>query len=190
MSTTSLFVELIVIGSGVFLWLLFLSLACFGISDIALNQTILLGSAIPVLSFIYVLGIVWDRLADAFFGRVWGDGLRSSEFEDIADYYDSRRVILTKSPELSELLEYGRSRLRICRGWTLNAPLVGLSLELFLFSRPDLLQNTLAVSVLVVAVSVTLTLGCWFAWSSLAKAEYRKVKEQARYIRERSEGDA
>jgi hypothetical protein len=190
MSTTSLFVELIVIGSGVFLWLLFLSLACFGISDIALDQTILVASAIPVLSFIYVLGTVWDRLADAFFGRVWGDGLRSSEFEDVADYYDSRRVILTRSPELSELLEYGRSRLRICRGWTLNAPLVGLSLELYLFRRPDLLENTFSVCVLVAAVSVALTLGCWFAWSSLAKAEYRKVKEQARYIRERLEGDA
>ena len=190
MSTTSLFVELIVIGSGVFLWLLILALAGFGISDISLNQTILIASAIPTLSLIYVLGTVWDRLADSLFGWVWADGLRSSEFRDIAEYYDSRRAILTRSPELSELLEYGRSRLRICRGWSLNALLIGLSLVLLLLSQPGLVQNTFFACVFVVSASAALTLGCWFAWNSLAKAEYRKVREQAQYIRARLESDA
>jgi hypothetical protein len=189
MSTTSLFVELIVIGSGVFLWLVLAALALFGISVLALDQTILVASAIPMLSLIYVLGTVWDRLADSIFGRVWGDGLRSSEFEDIAEYYDSRRVILTKSPELSELLEYGRSRLRICRGWTLNAPLIGLSLIYLLLSQPGLVENTLTACVAVASASIALTVGCWFAWNSLAKAEYRKVREQAQYIRNRLGSD-
>ncbi len=186
MSTTSLFVELIVIGSGVFLWLATTALALFGAGAVPISQTVLIASAIPALSVIYVLGIVWDRLADWLFGRLWGDGLRSSEFDNIGEYYDARRLILTGSPALSELLEYGRSRLRICRGWALNAPLIGVSLEYVLLTTPDLVANTLAACVAAAVFSSALTFGCWFAWSSLTRSEYRKVREQAQYIRDRN----
>lgn len=190
MSTTSLFVELIVIGSGVFLWLLITGLAMFGFDAIPLSQSVLIASAIPVLSLIYVFGTVWDRLSDSLFGRIWGDGLRTSAFEDIAEYYDSRRLILTQSPALSELLEYGRSRLRICRGWTLNSPMIGLSLEYLLLKNQDLVDNTPLACIVVAVIAAALTLGCWFAWSSLTKSEYRKVKEQAQYFRNRTVNDA
>lgn len=186
MSTTSLFVELIVIGSGVFLWLAILALALFGADAIPISQTALIASAIPALSLIYVLGTVWDRLADWLFGRWWGDGIRSSEFDDIGEYYDARRSILTRSPALSELLEYGRSRLRICRGWALNAPLIGISLECLLLTNPDIVARPLLAGVAAAVLSIALTSGCWFAWSSLTRAEYRKVREQARYLQDRS----
>ena len=180
MSTTSLFVELLVIGSGVFVWLILLLFAAYGVDVLPLTQTVVLVSAVPVLSLIYVLGIVWDRVADA---------LRHSQFNDIGEYYNARRLILTQSSQLSELLEYGRSRLRICRGWTLNAPLIGISLNLLLFSEAERVDSVASASVAATILSVVLMSGSWFAWNSLAKAEYRKIREQADFLRENAGGN-
>lgn len=189
MSTTSLFVELLVIGSGVFVWLILLLFAAYGVDVLPLTQTVVLVSAVPVLSLIYVLGIVWDRVADALFSRLWADGLRHSQFNDIGEYYNARRLILTQSSQLSELLEYGRSRLRICRGWTLNAPLIGISLNLLLFSEAERVDSVASASVAATILSVVLMSGSWFAWNSLAKAEYRKIREQADFLRENAGGN-
>lgn len=118
MSTTNLFVELIVIGVGTFIWILLLLSAMFGWELGTLVSLVPLETAVPLVSLVYVLGIAMDRLADVTFETLWGKSLRKSRFGELRNYYDARRQILTKSERLSELLEYGRSRLRICRGWT------------------------------------------------------------------------
>ncbi|MEQ8230633.1 MAG: hypothetical protein RLW61_06010 [Gammaproteobacteria bacterium] len=182
MNTTALFVELLVIGFGVGFWLILLVIAAFGFDGFDASGSTLIFTALPSLATLYVLGIVWDRIADALFQRFWGDALRAAYFEDIADYYHARRIIFTNSEGLSNVLEYGRSRLRICRGWCLNAPLIGMGAELALYVRfpttPGAPQMALAIAV----ASAALTIGCWYAWRQLATAEYRKVRVQAQFL--------
>lgn len=182
MNTTNLFVELVVIGAGVSLWLLLLTGGVFGYGWVSLDQALLVASAIPALALTYVFGIVWDRISDALFERWWADDLRATFFPDRAAYYEARRLILTKSPPLSELLEYGRSRLRICRGWTLNAVMIALSLNLLLWLNYRDAAAVGPVSLAGTIASLALAGGSWFAWRSLAQAEYRKIKEQSVHL--------
>ena len=72
MSTTNLFVELVVIGVGVFIWVVLFVFSVIGMDWIRISDTLLISSAIPALAFIYVLGIVWDRFIDYLFDRFWG----------------------------------------------------------------------------------------------------------------------
>ena len=184
MSTTNLFVELIVIGIGAFIWLVLLMLSIFGYAWVPDRDWLGLVAAVPALAFVYVLGIISDRVADALFQRIWTDDLRGAYFANRAEYYDARRVILTRSERLSELLEYGRSRLRICRGWTLNAILIGISLNVFMWQQLGDLPLFWTISIAGSALASVMALGSWFSWRELARNEYRKVREQAEFLAE------
>jgi len=187
MNTTSLFVELIVIGAGVGIWLILLLVAVFDFGWLTFSYPELLGSAIPALAVIYVFGIIWDRLADRLFELLWADPLRQSHFKKLENYYEARRIILTRSAALSELLEYGRSRLRICRGWTLNALMIGISLNILAWSRLAGSAEVWWLSLAGSTACLALAAGSWYAWWSLSKAEYRKIKEQSAYLKKDNE---
>ncbi len=186
MNTTNLFVELVVIGTGVFLWSLLLAGSALGFTWLPLADAVMVAAALPTLAVIYVMGIVWDRVSDALFERLWTDDLRASFFLDRTAYYIARRVILTRSEPLSELLEYGRSRLRICRGWSLNALMIAVCLNLYLFRHndPAAISTTAITGTLA---CLALSGGCWFAWYSLARTEYRKIRDQADYLKQTHE---
>ena len=94
MSTTSLFVELIVVGVGAAIWLALLTLALFGYEwvQVPADKALSIPAAIPILAVVYVLGIVSDRMIDILFHRLWGTKLRSQQFPDTKDYYEASRV--------------------------------------------------------------------------------------------------
>jgi hypothetical protein len=179
MSTTSLFVELIVIGVSTLVWLALLIFAVFGYAWVPIDVLLSPAAAVPVLAVVYVLGIISDRIADAVFDRIWSDDLRGPYFQNKAEYYQARRRILIHSERLSDLLEYGRSRLRICRGWAFNSILVAIALNAFLWTNFGNLPSTWPVSIFSSIFLLALAVGAWFAWQRLVKAEYRKIKEQA-----------
>ena len=78
---------------------------------------------------------------------------------------------------LSDMLEYGRSRLRIVRGWTFNTILAILSLNLLIWTRFSSEPWAGAVSIFATLSLAILGLACWFAWRSLMVSEYRKIKD-------------
>lgn len=182
MNTTNLFVELIVIGVGTAAWivLLVLSFSCLTTSDI--TNLLKIEMAIPLLAVIYVLGIVTDRIADTIFEKLWGDKIRQRKFGDLDKYYLARREILTKSERLSDLLEYGRSRLRICRGWCFNSILIIITLNLFLWFTTEPGINKGALRFQGTISFIILTVATWYSWKKLVEAEYRKVLQQAKYL--------
>ena len=182
MNTTNLFVELVVIGVGVFIWFALLVFALFGVSWFPIDNVFLISSAIPALAFIYVLGIIWDRIVDFIFHKFWGEALRKQYFESIGEYYNDRRNILTNSKELSDLLEYGRSRLRICRGWSVNALMIGACLNIFLWRQNSEHTQVIGISLFGSFSCLILAISSWFAWRNLTKNEYRKIKEQSGYL--------
>ncbi len=116
MSTTNLFVELIVIGTGAAFWIVLAIFTVFNRAFVTLDNLMSWPALIPVLSIIYVAGIIVDRWADKIFSFIWRDSLRAKWFKTEDDYYAARTLIYTQSDSLRDLFEYSRSRLRICRG--------------------------------------------------------------------------
>jgi len=144
MKTTNLFVELVVVGTGAALFVVLLLFTFFGDQPWlyqGISKTDDVASIIPVLSLIYVLGIVVDKIAYRVFKNT-EDHLRCNRFkvestepDKLKGYYDARHHLYT-SPNTTaaiEAFEYGRSKIRICRGWTVNSVLIILALICFIF---------------------------------------------------------
>ena len=147
-----------------------------------MDQALSLPAAIPILAVIYVLGIVSDRMIDYLFEWIWGKGLRKVKFKESKDYHEARRKVLTQSDAMSQMIEYGRSRLRICRGWAVHSVLIAFTLVGF--SWTQLTERELAIQVSVVGGSACLLLGLssWFAWRYLNTTQYVKIHEQALFL--------
>lgn len=182
MNTTNLFVELVVIGVGALAWLILLILSVFGWDWVPVEKAFSTVALVPLVSLVYILGIVSDRIADTLFEQWWNDKLRKDQFTDNNDYHAARRSILTRSERLSNLLEYGRSRLRICRGWALNSVLIAVTLNLFIWGKLQSSQPRRLLSLFGTAASLSFALASWYTWKKLTVTEFRKVKEQAAFL--------
>ena len=181
MGTTNLFVELVVIGVGAMTWLCLLVVAVFGWKWIPIDKVFSTVALVPLLSLIYLLGIISDRIADSIFERLWVTRLRQRCFESTKEYHLARRQILTGSERLSDLLEYGRSRMRICRGWTLNSILIAITLNLCVWIQLQP-SHARSLSIFGTIASLSFAVGAWDTWRKLSVTEYRKVKEQAAFL--------
>jgi hypothetical protein len=175
MSTTKLFVELIVIGSGAFVWVVLLVLTVFGYNPVSLDLLKSPTVAVATLPIIYVLGIITDRMADAIFEWKWDRNLKATSCGSRENYERAKRSIVHRSDKLAELMEYGRSRLRICRGWALNSVLTIIVLNVFLWSSPDLGLNKVRLSTFCSTGLLLLAIGAWFSWRRIAEGEYRII---------------
>lgn len=186
MSTTNLFVELIVIGVGAITWLALLVLAVFGYKPVNLEFLASSTFFIPALAFTYLLGIVTDRFADTFFERSWLSKTRRELFPDRTEYHNARTEILLSSPALSDLIEYSRSRMRICRGWSFNAFLSMIALNIFVWTRGISETWGLQLELFGTFAFLALSYACWYAWSRISRTELLKIKEQHSYLQTRS----
>ena len=182
MGTTNLFVELIVIGVGATTWLCLLFFTVFGWEWIPVERAFSTVALVPLLSLIYLLGIISDRIADSIFERLWVKRLQQERFATPDEYHIARRQILTGSERLSDLLEYGRSRMRICRGWTLNSILIAIALNLFVWIKLPQSRVALLLSLFGTTAALSFAVGAWYTWRKLSVTEYRKVKEQAAFL--------
>ena len=183
MNTTDLFVELIVIGVGATIWVALLVLGVFGYTWVPFDHLFALPSLLPILAITYIFGIVTDRVADNLFDNVWKAKLAKQFYGQDGDDYDDRRYIYLRSERLAGLLEYGRSRLRICRGWALNTLLILVSLDLFILRQISGVSTRLSMLVFSNGFLLLLIYGLWFSWQQLTLADYRKVKRQSAWLR-------
>ncbi|MBX2803959.1 MAG: hypothetical protein KTR31_40155 [Myxococcales bacterium] len=187
MSTTSLFAEILIIGAGAAL------AACVWI------WTILGGGPLPslgedagavglaALPFVYFLGVLVDRWGDVLFTPV--DALLGRRVYRAASvaafhavYFPDHRLVREESGPLSAVLDYAKSRIRICRGWVVNSALlaagVGTALAQGLFPEGPTGALALGGTVGVGLASLVVVL--------LDRREYvAKVKRQAAWIRQR-----
>ena len=123
MPTTQLFVELLVIGMGVVAWIILFVAAAFGWALSPHAATLGAGETAAVTVMAYVLGIIMDRIARA----LWGAFLFRPDHIHGTKTEDAERVICSKSERLWNTCVYNRSRLRICRAWTLNFALLAIT---------------------------------------------------------------
>jgi hypothetical protein len=183
MGTTELFVELVVIGIGALVWVVLATFGIFGYEWVPLEKLFSVSALIPFLSFVYVLGIITDRIADVIFESIWTPRLLKKHYSSAALARDDRRLIYIRNEYFANLIEYGRSRIRICRGWTFNSVLILLASDYFIFtqvSNSDLrIQLFIWINVLVGFIAIT----SWYTWYKLSDTQYRRLKDDAAFIR-------
>ena len=185
MGTTELFVELIVIGIGAFTWITLATFSIFGYTWIPREEFFSVSSLIPFLSLVYIAGIVTDRIADILFEAIWIPRLQKKYYSSSAAARDDRRLIYSSNEYLANLIEYGRSRLRICRGWAFNAVLTLVTGNIFVatqIARGDL-QNKLFIWVNL--LTGFLAFFSWLTWYQLQDTQYRRLKDDAAFLREK-----
>lgn len=170
MNTTNFYVELIVIGLGPFISLVLIASAIFAIDPGTLAAFASWSNFVMLLPIIYLLGIITDRGADALFAFRWEDKLKQDQTEE--ERREARFLILTKGEKISELIEYGRSRMRICRGWAFNCPLLMVSFPIYAVNgKVDL------IGIVFVELALAgLMIAAWYSWRALAGSDYQKVK--------------
>jgi len=186
MTTTNLFVELVVIGVGAACWVGMLIMGAFGVEWIEaeyLQNYVVLG---VLLAVVYLLGIISDRLADYVFDKLFSGPLRARYFSEKREYQDARRLIFSLSDRLADMHDYGRTRIRICRGWALNAALIAASVNFLLrsqFAETGWYQMSVTAGTLGFLL---LSFASWSSWRMLCSTEYLKIREHAEYLRSQS----
>ena len=128
MSTTALYAELIVIGTGAAISILLLFYCLTGDSSllVKLGELTPLVSAIPIVSIIYLLGVINSNLGHLVFKpfekRMNCHALAKS-------YGEIRNTIQTTShTDLVDDFHFRRTKIRICRGWFINSFLIIVAL--------------------------------------------------------------
>jgi len=190
MATTNLFVELIVIGVGAACWVTLCVLATFGIYTFPIQSADMYPLVVFVLPLVYLLGIISDRVADFLFDRIFSASLRVRYFKATRDYQDARRLVLSTSSRLADMHDYGRTRIRICRGWSLNAVLIAAALQFWL--RTSTVHTPWNAKALTwgTAGCLLLAASSWWSWYMLCSMEYLKIKEHADFLRRTAHSDA
>ena len=135
---------------------------------------------------IYVIGIISDRLVDQLFDRLFK--LKPEPFSDKNDYRIVRSKIYINSDTLTNLFEYGRMRIRICRNWTFNGILIWIASLAYLWSQASFIsevstkiQITIGFSILMILSIIT----SFFAWKSLNKKEIKFLEIQEKFFDDR-----
>ncbi|MCA9261361.1 MAG: hypothetical protein KDA61_19230 [Planctomycetales bacterium] len=182
MTTTNLFVELVVIGVGAAGWVAMTIGGLVGVEGVDPRWLESYPVLVALLAVVYVLGIISDRIADVVFASLFTASLRKRHFVDKADFQRARRAVLQQLPVVAEAQHYGRTRLRICRGWAINSALMAASFNWLMVrqfgSSPWLREAVIAGS----ALFLTLSVASWWAWRGLCATEYAKTREYAEHL--------
>lgn len=169
MPTTQLFVELLVIGIGALAWVILFAAAIFGWRSTGTMPTLNAGQILAGTAATYVLGIIIDRLSRALWNRIL---FRPSTIDGTLTA-DAERIICKESERLWNTCIYNRSRLRICRAWTLNAALICLA---YLLWNVSVHAHTWATSVGVLTILIALSILAAWATVRLNRDYYNQLK--------------
>jgi hypothetical protein len=163
MNTTSIFVELVVIGLHTTIWTGLIILTFTGYQNLDLEKVFTLNLALPILAITYILGILIDRASDIALAAQ-DDRLRSKyDLRELPGFLSMRFYILSKSSEVYAQLEYTRSRLRIARASVLNFAFTTLAAAPFVWFQ---LGKTLAAEYRAMVCLVVVIIGALLTWIS------------------------
>ncbi|MEV5676461.1 hypothetical protein [Streptomyces sp. NPDC052179] len=175
-AATAMFIEVLVVGIGALAATTLLLIALIGPATTAKLAPVASSSAATGvgLATAYALGILIDRLADAML-TPHRRRLRTRFFPSNTAYAQAR-LRLAEFPVLTARADYARSRMRICRGWTLNTLALTLTANLAML-RYSFEHRTLILCA-TTAFGIATALGFYQAWRALTVTGYRKLAEQ------------
>ncbi|MCX4834363.1 hypothetical protein OG746_37190 [Streptomyces sp. NBC_01016] len=175
-AATAMFVEVLVVGIGALTAAVLLLIAIIGPATTVKLAPVAGSSAAAGagLAAAYALGILVDRAADAAL-TPHRRRLRSRFFPSNTAYAQAR-LRLADFPVLAARADYARSRMRICRGWTLNALALTLTADLVILRYS--LEHRPLVLAATTTFGVSAAFGFYRAWRALTVTGYRKLVEQ------------
>ena len=132
---------------------------------------------LPFLALSYVLGIIVDRLADYLHSISSRQHWKSAPFASMAEYHDANKLIRYHSGQVWQHLEYTRSRMRICRGWSLNCLLLLIGANLWIWMQGNNLAWRFAASGVVSGLLFLIFFGCLFSFWDLGGSYHKQVFE-------------
>ncbi|MEM6806442.1 MAG: hypothetical protein AAF696_33900, partial [Bacteroidota bacterium] len=138
--------------------------------------------------FVYVLGVIFDRWVDNLFDRFFKENYENPDFLPREEYYYARTKVYLASQDLKNLLEYGKSRIRICRAWAFNSLMIAFFGFFYVMASPHSpLTNLLLkvkVGMTILLVFGTLALFSFRIWKGLSKKEARFLRVQSKILEE------
>ncbi|MFE4687513.1 hypothetical protein ACFRNJ_43215 [Streptomyces sp. NPDC056721] len=175
-AATAMFVEVLVVGIGALTAAMLLLTALIGPVTTAKLAPVAGSSAAAGvgLASAYALGILIDRAADAAL-TPHRRRLRTRFFPSNTAYAQAR-LRLGDVPVLAARADYARSRMRICRGWTLNTLALTLTADLAML-RYSFEYRSLTLCA-TTAFGMATAFGFYRAWRALTVTGYRKLAEQ------------
>ena len=183
MATTALFAEILVIGFQAAVWVALLTLSVFGADRVPLDslrewQAILI---IPLLSAVYAIGVLVDRVADTLFDTFRGREKKPRK-EDTTGFRSKRLRVLMEENGAAKFVEYQRSRLRIARGTVFNTALILITIVVFLSTRTESSGRDIAAAAGLVAALLAVSV---LAARRIDKSQAQNVEEAYELISDR-----
>jgi len=181
MTTTQLFVELLIIGLGVVIWVGFLIAGIAGLSFEKSVLDIKFSLWPPLIAVAYVMGILLDRIAYSVFNHKKNQIKKKifcHEAEPPAAIIE--RIVLESSEALNHMINYNRSRARICRSWFINFFLIGAT---FLVWQVRVNQISNMYLIFVTMGFFVLSLVSCLIGGILEKDHYNNIRHSYDYLR-------
>lgn len=164
MSTTAVFVELLIIGLESLVWLSLLISSLFGLGWMttisATFEKVGVFATITVIGLAYVVGIVVDEICDSLI-EPWAKRIRDSVQSDTKlKMWDVQAYVFSHSEVATSQLGYMRSRLRILRSSIFNIALVVVFALVFLWTRAVITVDLKAALTWFISIVGLLSVSC------------------------------
>jgi len=184
MATTTLFVEILVIGAIAEIWIVLIVLAVASPNPttvLLLIDSVGKLSALlvfPFLALTYALGWVVNFTAERLFKPVFQKKFRDQVFEISGiKYYEVRGLVYQKaSKDVIEDLRFDRHILRISRSSVLNFLLIAVALSLHFYEHTS-------VVIVGIILSVTIAVLSLLQWVTRYKSSYSKIRDTYKVIK-------
>lgn len=179
MNTTSLLVDILIIGIQVLLWI-----STFTVSFLNMTKGIIsFAEKCPSIFIIliiltsYTLGIVFDYIIANFFD------IFKSKLEKKTYKKGLVIRILSYDKELHKFLDSQYARLRIARATVFNLPLITISICTYILLNNIKIENSTCLAVfLVFTFGIILTAFAFFGWIKRNKVYWGYIEETVKLI--------
>ena len=168
MSTTALYIELVIIGTQTITWLVLIidTIKQDFLSKLfALTENIVV--AVLLVGIAYVVGIVFDRVAN------WVFQSKEDRIKKEEGFEGKSSILVEENTKMQNHQIYNRSKYRILRSSSINIPIIALTLIINLSINSNL-ECPILIFIFVLGVGLT-TLTCLSTGITL-KNFYNKAK--------------
>jgi len=173
MSTTVLFVEMLVCGAQAALWVLLAVMAVFGSSEVLAlwkQYTTEVGAVLVVWA--YAFGVVFDRLWDLCLKPI-DERIRKKHFPAKATLQAVRKEVFSSESGLPEFVDYIRSRMRIARATFCNTFLSTCAALWLIVNQTGKAWSKDYTVTFVVGISLTVL--CLYAFKNITENYYKTL---------------
>lgn len=179
MKTTHVFVELLITGFGVVIWLVMAIAGLLGLNLNDILSKVDIVTLAPIAGLAYVFGIIVDRIGYKLFSSKRDKIMK--EYIGFTTPYQIIKYIADRSEPLRSRLEYNRSRIRVCRSWIINFSFI--SVVSFLWMSHSLFSSLMCWELLLIAImSFLFAVLAYFTLMILLRDYYGEVRDAFEYL--------